>query len=558
METVTPTVRIVIMAVVLSALTATAGIWLYRDYAKTPLTQMLRVGMPVLPLTIVFRDADNHVIAGANTLFGSDEPAPPGKDDTCTRLIGGDNSAATEVSAWDKYPDTCPRHAVWYVRKAPILATLSFNDGDKVLQWWDSNANVKTLRDSRFVQGLLAGWINSMKIKAEQLQLTGLQGELLTLILRDALAADAELHYDLAHGRKGWVLSYQRRKAEFTEQALPVLLGVLANKGFQPEKLNQPVVAMRIGTQNLFLTEYERRLYWAQSLEALLNVLASLEKPQQPLSEPLSITLRAEALVQNLIPVFTGSEQAPIRLGFSLDDELGRLTLPAGAWQKPLHDQLFAGVLASIPHDAFAAVAASYQVPPTLTANDWRNLSATSLAKPQQPAQAGGIALVWDFDGQNSDGDIGIIIANPDKPQAAPGYRQYLQHPDLAEECAGGSVFLAATSANLLTRLKDACAKQSLSPLDWQKGQEKQRYLSAQLVSFINPGSALKALMLSGGAGSKGEIGDFAPRWQQQYEQAKAAMRADGDKLFTALPILSYAGRADGGEVDLIGQFVAQ
>jgi hypothetical protein len=37
---------------------------------------------------------------------------------------------------------------------------------------------------------------------------------------------------------------------------------------------------------------------------------------------------------------------------------------------------------------------------------------------------------------------------------------------------------------------------------------------------------------------------DFKPEWKQQYEQAKQAMREDGEKAFRDLPIFAYAGNA--------------
>ena len=168
--------------------------------------------------------------------------------------------------------------------------------------------------------------------------------------------------------------------------------------------------------------------------------------------------------------------------------------------------------------------------------------------------------MVWDFDAGSPAGAIGVIVANSANPQAALAYRQYLRSAELSSECAGGSLFLAATSSSLLTRMKEACALQSLSVLDWQRGSEKQRLLSGQLFAFVNPGVGMRELFLAGGAdkGKDETAYEFAPRWKQDYEKAKAAMRSDGDKLFSSLPILSYAGRADGDTVNLEGRAVSQ
>jgi hypothetical protein len=169
------------------------------------------------------------------------------------------------------------------------------------------------------------------------------------------------------------------------------------------------------------------------------------------------------------------------------------------------------------------------------------------------------VGLVWDFTADSPTGAVGIIVANPQQPQASAAYAQYLKNPDLGAECAGGSLFLAASSESLLTRMKDACNKQSLSPLDWQRGIEKQRWQAAQLTAFVNPGAAVRELFLAGGAGTTQEANEFAPRWQQDYEAAKAAMRQEGDKLFYGLPILSYAGRVEGDSGAVLeGKLIAQ
>ncbi len=412
------------------------------------------------------------------------------------------------------------------------------------------------------MKGLFFGLLQSLKIKAEQLNLQGLQGEFLGQLLRDAIAAKAELHYDMAHGQQGWVLSYLRDESDFTEQALPAMAKFLASSAYRLTKLPEPILEMRIGLQDFFLTEYQERIYLSQSLEALLNVIESVKPLETPDAEPLSLRFRAEALIDNLLPVLSGAPTWDAKLGFDLKDgRLGSLNLPNGPWQKPLHDKLFEGVLASIPHDAFAAVAASFQLSPTLTVNDWKKFAEQGPPQTEAGPAPGGLALVWDFDADSPAGAIGVIVANPATPQASQAYRQYLRHADLSSECAGGSLFLAASSAALLTRMQESCALQSLSVLDWQRGSEKQRLLASQIFAFINPGVGIRELFLAGGAGSKSNDDtelEFAPRWQQDYEKAKAAMRTDGDKLFNSLPIFSYAGRSGGDAVNLEGRAVSQ
>ena len=108
--------------------------------------------------------------------------------------------------------------------------------------------------------------------------------------------------------------------------------------------------------------------------------------------------------------------------------------------------------------------------------------------------------------------------------------------------------------------MHEACDLQSLSILDWQRGRDKQRQENAQLIAFINPGVALRELFLAGGAASNADRNEFAPQWQQDYDNAKAAMVQEGDKLFTSLPIFSYTGRinTDAATINLEGRTVSQ
>lgn len=558
MEPLAPSKRLILMSVAV-ALAATAGIVAYQQLSTAPLSDLARADLPMLDLVVKLRDAADQDLDAAGSRIGSSEEVPAG-DERCPALSGGDIGSATVTSSEVQRPADCPRRAAWYVKKHPVAFTLYFNQGVSFLQWWDGQPQIEALLDNRFSQGLFFGLLQSLKIKAEQLKLDGLQGEFLAQLLRDAIAANAELHYDMAHGNRGWVLSYLRRDSDFAEKALPAMTGLLASSGYRVAKLPDPILEIRIGTQQFFLTEYQKRIYLAQSLEALLNVIDSVLPVYTRSQAPLSMAVRGEAFLGKLLPVVAGSPTWNAEFGFDLKDgKLGALTLPAGPWTKQLHGTLFEGVLASIPHDAFAAVAASLQLSPTLTVDDWRKFATSGPSSTPPGPESGGLALVWDFDAESPRGAIGVIVANPADPQASQSYQQYLRNAELSAECAGGSMFLAATSSSLLTRMKEACAHQSLSPLDWQRGSEKQRLSSAQLVTFVNPGAGIRELFLAGGAGNVQDASEFSPRWKQDYENAKAAMRQDGDKLFSSLPIFSYAGRvSDESEIRLEGKLVAQ
>lgn len=560
MEPITPEKRLMLISATVAVL-ATAGIVAYFRLAHAPLSELQRADLPMLNLTVKVRDATGHDIAPSDTLIGSTEGIPTG-DEHCPSLTGGDIASATVASSEAPRPGDCPHQAAWYIKKHPVAFTLYFNQGHAFLNWWDKEPQIKNLLNNRFSQGLFFGLLQSLKIKAEQLKIDGLQGEFLAQLIRDAITANAELHYDMTHANRGWVLSYLRSDSDFAEKALPAMAGLLASSGYRIDKLPEPILEMRVGLQTFFLTQYQQRIYLAQSLEAMLNVIESVIPQYNPDPVPLTLIIRTEAFIANLLPALAGSPDWHAQFDFDLSNQqLGTLSLPNGPWTRQLQDNLFEGVLGSIPQDVFAAIATSIELSPTLTVDDWRKLATDGPATTPPDSKPAGVALVWDFDADTPRGAIGVIIANPSNPEASPSYQQYLRNAELSAECGGGSIFLAATSQNLLTRMKEACAHQSLSPLDWQRGVEKQRFSSAQLVTFVNPGAGIRELFLAGGAGNAQDSNEFAPRWQQDYENAKAAMREDGDKLFGGLPIFSYAGRVSDdsdAEIKLAGKLVAQ
>ena len=515
--------------------------------------------MPILDLVVKLRDAEgNELDAGGSRI--ADAGAAPGADDRCPALTGGDDDSTS--GSGRKRPADCPKVATWYVKRHPIALTLYFVDGEAFLDWFDSNPEAQEFVAGRFFQGLLFEPLHSLKVRAEDLNLQGLEGEFMARLLREAIAAHAQFHYDISHGRKGFVLSFVHEESPFAARSLPLIAATLAQNGYRVARLQEPVLEMRIGLQRIFLTRHEGRVYVANGLEALLNVIDSLTPPSGGLPDaPLALTVRAEAFVDHVWPVMADAQVWDATYAFQLKGEKpGALSVPAGKFARRLHPQIFEGVFAAIPHDVFAAVATSYHLPPGMTTEDWRKLVTegpddTAASDPPES----GFALLWDFDAaQPQSGQVGIVVATQNALGTAEGFRQYLAKPDLGADCAGGTLFLAATSEKLLTRMKESCARQSLSILDWERGAHKARLQSSQLATFVNPGAGLRELFLAGGAQS-GDLGDFEPRWKQDYENAKAAMRQDGEKIFRGLPIFAYAGKAGGGKtVTLDGFAVTQ
>jgi hypothetical protein len=136
---------------------------------------------------------------------------------------------------------------------------------------------------------------------------------------------------------------------------------------------------------------------------------------------------------------------------------------------------------------------------------------------------------------------MGVVIATQSSPEAAEQLAGYFTSPELTAECGGGTVFLAATSEMLLTRMRESCERQSLSMLDWERGAHADRFGSQQLLFFVNPGTGMRELFLAGGAKGSDQESTGEP-WKAQYEQAKGVMRKDGEEIFSALPIFTYSG----------------
>lgn len=520
---------------------------------------MARKDLPILDLTVKLRDAEGNELEAGDSRI-ADAGAAPAGDERCPALSGGDGESAPDSG--QKRPAECPRVATWYVKRHPIALSLYFQDGKAFLDWFDANPKAQEFVAGRFFQGLLFEPLHSLRVRAEDLHLDGLEGEFMARLLREAIAAHAQFHYDISHGREGFVLSFVHAESPFVARSLPVLAATLARNGFRIARLDEPVLEMRVGLQRFFFTRHEGRVYVANGLEALLNVIDSLTPPAGgPPDAPLALTVRLDAFVDHVWPVLADAPGWDATFAFALNgDKVGVLSVPAGKFVRRLHPQIFEGVFAAIPHDAFAALATSYHLPPGMSTEDWRKLVSEGPedAKASDPAESG-FALLWDFDAaQEPFGQVGIVVATQSNPGTAEAFRQYLAKPDRAADCAGGTLFLAASTEKLLTRMKESCARQSLSVLDWERGAHKDRLKEAQLATFVNPGAGLRELFLAGGAQS-GDLGDFEPKWKQEYENAKAAMRKDGEKVFRSLPIFAYAGKAGGGKtVKLDGFAVSQ
>lgn len=523
----------------------------YRKMTKIPLGGFVKPELPILVLRLEFVDTQGKKIPGETTRLGKGpSPAAPNAQVPvdCPELVGGDTADRTQAEDGKKRDQTCPGTARWVVKRHPIGFSLYFEDAKKVLALFDEKTMVSELFHTRFFQGLFYEPLQNAGIPAEDLHLEGIEGAFLRTLIREALSAHGELHYDVAHGKRGFVFSFVRDKCAYMSKALPVIARSLARSAYRIPTLKELVLEMRIGHQRLFLTEVEDRIYMANGLEALINVFESLpEGPRPSVKSPLVLTVRSGAFVSNLPQAVIGDPEWEIRLGLGLaKDNPGTLEFGAGKLTRALCPKIYKGVPAGIPHDVVAAIVTSYPFSPEMKAEDWRRIASEGPGphKSDDPPE-GGVAVIWDLDAQ-VDGitQMGVVIAGRKTPGTAEKYKAYFRDPELTAECGGGTVFLAATSEKLLARMKESCGGRSLSILDWERGGRAKEFDTAQFFLFLNPGGGIRELFLGGGAAAGGEAGEFEPQWKKEYEAAKAAMRKDGEKIFGALPIFAYSGAA--------------
>ncbi|MHC1730341.1 MAG: hypothetical protein AB9866_30815 [Syntrophobacteraceae bacterium] len=525
-----------------------------------PLNSYLRKDLPLLAIDLQFKDRSGDRIPTEQTRLSSPAAkAPKEEAEKESEVTGGDTTDTPRRGELKELRKKGIKSAAWVVRRRPVAFSLHVRDGEKVSQWLEKESSEGGLLASPFFRGLFNDLVLASKVRAEDLELKGLEGTFLRRFAFEALKADAVLHYDISRGQRGFVFSFVRGKCPYSAKALPVMCGMLARSGYTTARLPEPVLEMRTGFHRIFLTQYGERIYVSNGLETLLNVLENnISLPVNPPDAPLVLTVRAEAFLNRLLPVITSGDSWEVTAGFGLPPGKGLETIQfdSGKFGRHLRPKVFSGVFAGVPHDVFAAAAASFYLPAEISADEWRKLvnQGPGESAPAVPDEAG-IAVLWDLD-HSRDGltEMGVIIANQSSPDKAATFAQYFSDKELAGECGGGTVFLAATSNKLLTRMKESCAGQSLSMRDWERGAKKGEYENAQMIAFMNPGVALREFSLAGGGGDEEEtsrgsgngVNNRKPDLEH-YKKARNAMQREAERLFSDLPIFTFAGKADAG-----------
>jgi hypothetical protein len=538
---------LIITAFVAAVIALIALVWTWKGLHSARLSTFIRTDLPMLDLQLQFIDINSDEIPANETKLAgntaeTDKATSVGAD-TCPEIKGGDIRGGADVKIGDKLSQTCSKTVKWYVKRHPIGLSLYLSEPQKILSFIEKNGLFNEIWHSRFVQGILYDPLRNASIRAEDLGLQGLEGTFIAKLVKESIAAHGQLHYDVVHGKQGFVYSFIRNDCPYASKALPVITRVLARSGYKVQKLKDPILEMRIGLQRVFITEYESRVFIANGLEALINVIEGLQ-PAGMDNTPIVLAVRAEAFVDNLLRVMTGKPSFEIDLGFGLSKESPDvLRFPAGKFGKHLRPKIFKGVFAGIPHDVFAAAVTSFYLPPNKTPEEWQQLATEGPGdQPGNGPAESGIAFIWDLSSEGHEiTNMGVVIANQTSPDEARRFENLFTHPKLTAQCGGGTVFLAATSPPLLTRMKESCERQSLSVLDWERGSRSEEFGAKQFFFFLNPGVGMRELFLAGGAKNKGHGGSNNQR-MEQYEKAKAVIRADGEKVFGSLPLFTYSG----------------
>src|SRR5262249_21292871 len=140
-------------------------------------------------------------------------------------------------------------------------------------------------------------------------------------------------------------------------------------------------------------------------------------------------------------------------------------------------------------------------------------------------ADAAGMAVIWDLSAKEpSLTEVGVIARGPLTDQEkTPDLSSCVGDGVFAAKCAGDSIWLAASREPLLTRMREACERQSISMRDRRvaRGTGAQ---APQLFLSLNAAAGLGELLQSGiGAAADERAHEAKPAetaWQAAYHAA--------------------------------------
>jgi hypothetical protein len=530
---------------------------------QTRIDRFVPPGTPRVRLHVSVLDSERKEVAPSDSRLAEATPPPhdtaPAETATTTATAPGAVEPVSTGAVRPAKPVEPPeRDATVKLTRAPIGLSIYVLDDRALLAWATENPTAREVLSSDLVRGVFQDALRTTRVRGEDLKVgSDVQGAFLVTALRDVLGADAALHYDASQGRRGWVLSFRRAGAPIASRLLPPVQGALARRTYRLEKPDVSVVEVLVGEQALFLAETDGLVHVGTSLRGVLQVIEV-----GPLPAPsgargtLAVTVRAEAWVQNLLPLVTGSRDfhATWTVDLTRADGAGSITTSGATIFGHLRPALPPGVLASVPRDAFAAIAASLPVPLGMTPDDWAHISHDGIPAATTPGRdPAGIALVWDLASKKESlTDVGVVV-QPAGAGVDAELSGYLRAGVVHATCAGGSVWLAATTDLLLTRMREACERQSPSLLDWRTGRASE---AGQLVLLVDPGVGLAEMITAGIGGateSRQSEGSNDPEWKRRYLDAVERARASGDGTVARLPALVYEGQGSARGATLEG-----
>jgi hypothetical protein len=198
-----------ILILCISAIT----LWAWKGLHKAQLSSFVRKDLPMLALQLHFIDSNGKDIPPGQTRLASDFAVSSSK--ACPEIKGGDLHGGSGVKVGDKLGQGCSNTVSWYVKRHPTGMSLYFNDPEKIRSFFEKNSTFKEIWQSRFIQGIFHDPLGNASIRAEDLGLQGLEGTFIATLFRESLAAHAQLHYDVVHGRKGFVYSFVRNECAY-------------------------------------------------------------------------------------------------------------------------------------------------------------------------------------------------------------------------------------------------------------------------------------------------------------------------------------------------------
>jgi hypothetical protein len=165
----------------------------------------------------------------------------------------------------------------------------------------------------------------------------------------------------------------------------------------------------------------------------------------------------------------------------------------------------------------------------------------------QAPTEPSGLSLVWDVSGKDGVFNVGIavpMLKAAAEGEDAPGPADFLSDYAVSDTCAGGAIWLGASSDALLARMRESCEKQTSSLLDI-KGENTPALPDQQVALFFNAKVWLTEFYRLGGGETpptdahKGEVEAQKRLAKEVFETAKQ------------LPVLGLAGRLVAPSQDL-------